>query len=181
MSDRCRCGQPKNSTHMCDYKDLQIANFKEALSASQAREKELRGKLKAAEARIKASQEQKPHHWLLKPSASNTHVSLSRRELSLNGNFNEHWQIEAGYYAQPPIPPELAELQRENAELHKLLESKVLEETLIEIVTQAHMAGQFNQSQRDPSYYEARVYYGEKQLSIRAMLAAAPQPKEPKQ
>lgn len=74
------------------------------LSAAQAREAELReklagcsqefericGKLDAADAKIKASQEQKPYGW-------------ADRKIAL--------------YSAPVIPPELAELQRENADI----------------------------------------------------------------
>lgn len=137
---------------------------------------ELEVMLQDALDKIKASQDQEPHHWLLKPSASNTHVSLSRRELSLNGNFNEHWQIEAGYYAQPPIPPELAELQRENAELRKLLESKVPE------------GWQLVPKKETEAMHDAVMavlYKGVTRMNTQklldAYLAAATQPKEPKQ
>lgn len=159
----------------------------ELLSASQAREAELREKLAEREAAFEA-------RTIDFNSAYNANIAYAEqvRELKQRAEAAERLiqaardfdaaDDDAEFEAPHPIfmmAEDVDRLNAENAELRKLLEeSKVPEETLIEIVTQAHMAGQFNQSQRDPSYYEARVYYGEKQLSIRAALA---QPKEPKQ
>lgn len=102
------------------------------LSASQAREAELREKLKvvtnlhaieqdmriaeeklrrAAEASIKASQEQEPVAYV-------TDWEGSRR---LSFHHPKIGAVTTPLYKQPPIPPELAELQRENAELKQLI------------------------------------------------------------
>lgn len=92
--------------------------------------------LRNLEARIDASQGQEPVAVVGQVCIYPNEYGKYRAEvLSV-----ERLSRDAELFVHPTIPPELAELQRENAELRKLLESKVSEEALIEIVTQAHMA-----------------------------------------
>lgn len=206
-----------------------IKAMDDELSASQAREAELRGKLRAtemmnslqaqsigmlskeleaaearcaevadvalrngeallaAEARIKESQEQEPFGFLelAGRGAPDFHFKCFR-----------HGQMKP-VYEKPFIQPELAELQRENAELRdaitrqmrynkelamsneelrKLLESKVPEgwQLVPKEPTDDMIDSGYTATEQLQSYAAAKtVYY--------AMLNSAPQPKEPKE
>lgn len=132
---------------------------------------ELRKKLEAAEARIKASQEQEPIYQYWMDADHGGWIECTKEHYDSVRECDR--QI---VYAHPP---ELAELQRENAELRKLLESNVPEGWQLvpkNATLPMHDAGA--QAMRDANasttYYAANECY-------KAMLAAAPQPKEPKQ
>lgn len=193
-----------------------LRNAVSELSASQAREAELREKLKvvtnlhaieqdmriaeeklrrAAEARIKASQEQEP-------VAYTTRLALDccKGAVAFEVSGYNLWD-ENGIplYEQPPIPPELAELQRdlsgaikaqnelheqyyqlqrENAELRKLLEESNVDSLRYRFLRRAWaepaVLSALNEANPEPASD------AEFDASVDAAMLAV-QPKEPKQ
>ena len=100
------------------------------LFTSKAREAELREKLEAAEARIKASQEQEPVAYANARSFNDHSFAVVR---------GKALQDDVPLFAQPIIPHELAELQRENSDLRTALKVS-REEIAQDIVTLANEA-----------------------------------------
>lgn len=168
------------------YSTKYVAGLLEQLSASQAREAELREKLElmtadrdsesrwaseykqraeAAEARINASQE--PCGWRVALNLPETLKTGWEKGLP-SPETVAYWE-QAGTHIEYcyPIPPELAELQRENAELRALLEeSKVPVAEVIEFL--------------GDSLFKVRI---DRPTNIGEWLfvEAAPKTKEPKQ
>lgn len=113
------------------------AGWKAATAASQAREAELREKLEAAEARIKASQEQEPFKF-----CDTATGRVHDYAYDCEGNAK-------AIYLEPVIPPELAELQRENAELRKLLEESKVQEGLRNVLIAVFREIEFKEDYND--------------------------------
>lgn len=79
----------------------------------------------AAEARIKASQEQEPFRWLCEYYGSMNEFSNEYTWIEETRTYkpkeDETFRVVGPLYAAPVIPPDVADLQRENAKLARKL------------------------------------------------------------
>lgn len=145
--------------------EVKAMKFSDQCAEANERWSKEKQRAEAAEARIKASQEQEPFKF-----CDTATGRVHDYAYDCEGNAK-------AVYLEPVIPPELAELQRENAELRKLLESKVPEcwqlvpATATRAMQEAAAKLQADRYPEPPSFGDFYI----------AMLSAAPQPpKEPK-